>query len=64
MLRGVNVLSIGILALITMAIWFIQIHELIKPDEKQNNRKTLILTTFGCLLTTILTVDLIQNFLA
>ncbi|WP_404427767.1 hypothetical protein LG296_07055 [Ureibacillus chungkukjangi] len=57
-------MTMGILALITMAVWFIQINEFNKPKEKQNNRKTIILTSFGCLLTLVLTVDLFKNFLA
>jgi hypothetical protein len=60
----VSVLSIGILALVTMILWIIQINELLKPEEKQDNRKTIILTSFGCLLTTVLTVHLFQNFIA
>ncbi|WP_186731342.1 hypothetical protein [Rummeliibacillus suwonensis] len=57
-------MSIGILALVTMAVWIIQIYEFIKHEEKQDNRKTILLTSFGCLLTTILTIHLIQNFIA
>ncbi|PYF06094.1 hypothetical protein [Ureibacillus chungkukjangi] len=57
-------MTMGILALITMAVWFIQINEFNKPKEKQNNRKTILLTSFGCLLTLVLTVDLFKNFLA
>ncbi|WP_187393503.1 hypothetical protein [Bacillus sp. E214] len=57
-------MSIGILALVTMTIWIIQINELNKPEEKQDNRKTIILTSCGCLLTTVLTVHLFQNFIA
>ncbi|MFJ7637930.1 hypothetical protein ACIQZM_14250 [Peribacillus sp. NPDC097206] len=56
-------MSIGILALVTMALWIVQIHEFFKPEEKQNNRKIIILTSFGCLFTTILTIHQIQNFL-
>jgi len=54
----------GILALITMVIWVLQINELIRPAEKQDNRKTILLTTFGCLFTTILTINLFQNFIS
>ncbi|MFJ7829502.1 hypothetical protein ACIQXU_04720 [Peribacillus sp. NPDC097284] len=56
-------MSIGILALVTMALWIVQIHEFFKPEEKQNNRKIIVLTSFGCLFTTILTIHQIQNFL-
>ena len=57
-------MSIGILALVTMTIWIIQINEFNKPEEKQDNRKTIVLTSFGCLLTTVLTVHLFQYFIA
>ncbi|WP_197089934.1 hypothetical protein [Bacillus sp. FJAT-27916] len=57
-------MSIGFLALITMAIWVIQMNELMKPEENQDNRKTIVFTSFGCLLTTILTVQLFQHFIA
>ena len=58
-----SVLSIGILALVTMALWIVQIHEFMKPEEMQNNRKIIVLTSFGCLFTTILTVHQIQSIL-
>ena len=54
----------GILALITIAVWFKQINEFNKPKEKQNNRQTILLTSFGSLLTLVLTVDFFKNFLA
>ncbi|BDH60454.1 hypothetical protein MTP04_05840 [Lysinibacillus sp. PLM2] len=55
---------IGILALLTIVVWYIQINELIKPEEKKDNRKVIILTAFGCILTIVLTVNLFQNFIA
>lgn len=60
----VSVLLMGILALITIAVWFKQINEFNKPKEKQNNRQTILLTSFGSLLTLVLTVDFFKNFLA
>ena len=57
-------MSIGNLSLVTMVVWTIQIYELIKSEERRDNRKTIVLTSFGCLLTAILTVHLFQNFIA
>lgn len=56
-------MSIGILALVTMGVWIIQVNEFIKPEEIQDNKKIIVLTTFGCLLTAILTVHQIQNLI-
>ncbi|MGG4266265.1 hypothetical protein [Peribacillus simplex] len=56
-------MSIGVLALVTTVIWIVQIYELIKPEEKQDNRKIIVLMSFGCLLTTVLTVHLFQSFI-
>lgn len=58
-----SVLSIGILALVTMALAIKQSYELIKPEEKQNNRKIIALTFLVTLLTAVLTIDLIKNFI-
>ncbi|WP_088350678.1 hypothetical protein [Ureibacillus massiliensis] len=55
---------IGILALLTIVVWYIQINELIKPEEKKDNRKVILLTAFGCLLTAFLTIKLFQMFIA
>ncbi|MFK3960270.1 hypothetical protein [Pseudalkalibacillus hwajinpoensis] len=56
-------MSIGILALVTMALAITQSYELIKPEEKQNNRKIIALTFLVTLLTAVLTIDLIKNFI-
>jgi len=53
---------IGILALITIPVWTLLIYELIKPNEKHNNKKIILLTSFGTITTTILTVSLFQDF--
>ncbi|RCW64543.1 hypothetical protein [Saliterribacillus persicus] len=53
---------IGIIALITSAIWFVAIQEFFKPEKNQSNRKIITLTSAGSLLTLALIVYLFQKF--
>lgn len=55
-------MSIGILALLTVGIWFVAIQEFLKPEKTQSNRKIVTLTSAGSLLTLVLTISLFQNF--
>ncbi|MFK3937958.1 hypothetical protein ACI2JA_10695 [Alkalihalobacillus sp. NPDC078783] len=57
-------MTIGLLALFTMPVWMFQIHEFLKPKEQQNNKKIVLLTSLGSLMTTIITISLIQDFLS
>ncbi|QKX52804.1 hypothetical protein HF394_19425 (plasmid) [Planococcus glaciei] len=54
-------MSIGIIALISIVIWFVAIQEFSKPEKTQSNKKLITLTSAGTLLTLILTVSLFQN---
>ncbi|MDR4315359.1 hypothetical protein CHH55_02725 [Niallia circulans] len=56
-----NSTVILIIALVAIAIWSIQIYEFLKPSKEQNNRKIVLLTSAGSLLTIILTVSFFQN---
>lgn len=56
-------MTIGIIALITMAIWFVAIQELLKPEKTQSNQKIITLTSAGTLLTLVLTISLVQDFI-
>lgn len=54
-------MSTGIMALLTTLIWLVAIHELQKPERKQNNRTIIISTAAGSLLTLVLTISLFQS---
>lgn len=54
-------MSMGIISLITIGVWFVAIQEFLKPEKKQSNRKIITLTSSGSLLTLVLTVSLFQN---
>lgn len=54
-------MTILIIALITMAIWFFAIQEFLKPKKTQSNQKIIILTSAGTLLTLVLTFSLFQD---
>ncbi|MFD2627556.1 hypothetical protein [Oceanobacillus kapialis] len=54
-------MSMGIISLITIGVWFVAIQEFLKPEKKQSNRKIIILTSSGSLLTLVLTISLFQN---
>ena len=54
-------MTIGIIALISMAIWFVAIQEFLKPEKTQSNQKIIILTSAGSLLTLVLTISLFQD---
>ncbi|AYV66232.1 MULTISPECIES: hypothetical protein [Niallia] len=56
-----NSTAIFIIALAAIAVWSIQIYELLKPSKEQNNRKIVLLTSAGSLFTIILTVSFFQN---
>ncbi|MDO6848001.1 hypothetical protein Q4S57_08575 [Priestia megaterium] len=54
-------MSMGIIPLITFVIWFVAIQEFLKPEKNQSNRKIMILTSAGSLLTLVLTISLFQT---
>lgn len=54
-------MSIGIIALLSIAIWYVASKEFSKSEEEQNNRKLITLTAGGTLLTLVLTISLFQN---
>lgn len=54
-------MSMGILSLITFVIWFVAIQEFLKPEKNQSNRKIMMLTSAGSLLTLALTISLFQT---
>ncbi len=54
-------MSMGILSLITFVIWFVVIQEFLKPEKNQSNRKIMMLTSAGSLLTLVLTISLFQT---
>ncbi|WP_275210948.1 hypothetical protein [Priestia aryabhattai] len=54
-------MSMGILSLITFVIWFVAIQESLKPEKNQSNRKIMMLTSAGSLLTLALTISLFQT---
>lgn len=56
-----NSTAILIIALAAIAVWSIQIYELLKPSKEQNNRKIVLLTSAGSLFTIILTVSFFKN---
>jgi len=49
------------IALLSIAIWYVAIQEFSKPEKKQSSRKIVTLTSAGTLLTVILTVSLFQD---
>ena len=59
--RDVLHMSINIISIISIIIWFVLITELIKPSKEQNGRKIVTLVTAGSVSTLILTVSFIQN---
>ncbi|MBN8193464.1 hypothetical protein JI667_15040 [Bacillus sp. NTK074B] len=54
-------MSTGMLSLLTTLIWLVAIQEFLKPDKCQSNRKVMILTSAGSMLTPVLTVSLFQS---
>ncbi|MEM5001241.1 hypothetical protein [Priestia megaterium] len=54
-------MSMGILSLITFVVWFAAIQEFLKPEKNQSNRKIMMLTSAGSLLTLVLTISLFQT---
>lgn len=54
-------MTIGIIALLTMAIWIFAIQEFLKPEKTQNNQKIIILTSAGTVVAVVLTASLFQN---
>ncbi|MCR8848064.1 hypothetical protein NQ095_06565 [Rossellomorea sp. SC111] len=54
-------MSTGILSLLTTLIWLAAIQEFLKPDNNQSNRKIMIFTSAGTVLTLVLTVSLFQS---
>lgn len=54
-------MPMGILSLITFVIWFVVIQEFLKPEKNQSNRKIMMLTSAGSLLTLVLTISLFQT---
>ncbi|GAB1808460.1 hypothetical protein [Priestia megaterium] len=54
-------MSMGILSLITFVIGFVAIQEFLKPEKNQSNRKIMMLTPAGSLLTLVLTISLFQT---
>lgn len=55
-------MTIGIIGLLSIIVWYMSVKELSKPEKNQSNRKIITLTSSGTLLTLILTVSLFQNF--
>lgn len=55
-------MTIGVIALLSFAVWYVAIKELSKPEKNQSSRKIITLTSSGTLLTLILTISLFQNF--
>ncbi|MEI3605420.1 hypothetical protein SPD48_06920 [Pseudogracilibacillus sp. SE30717A] len=55
-------MTMSIIVIASAFIWIAAIYELIKPSKKQNNRKIIILTSFGTLSTLIITISLFQGF--
>ncbi|TXL57798.1 hypothetical protein FHP05_14845 [Cerasibacillus terrae] len=55
-------MTMTLIIIASMFIWIVAINELIKPSKKQNDRKIIILTSFGTLSTLIITVSLFQSF--
>ncbi|WP_203334778.1 hypothetical protein [Planococcus beigongshangi] len=55
-------MTIGIIGLLSIIVWYMAVKELSKPEKNQSNRKIITLTSSGTLLTLILTVSLFQNF--
>ncbi|MBT2286498.1 hypothetical protein J7E78_23510 [Paenibacillus polymyxa] len=51
----------GIISVIAIAVWFVAIQEFLKPERKQSNRKIVVFTSAGSLLTLVLTFSLFQN---
>ena len=54
-------MTMTLIIIASMFIWIVAINELIKPSKKQNDRKIIILTSFGTLSTLIITVSLFQS---
>lgn len=54
-------MTIGIIAFLSFAIWYVAIQEFLKPEKNQDNRKIITLTSAGTLLTVILTFSLFQD---
>ena len=54
-------MTMTLIIIASMFIWIAAINELIKPSKKQNDRKIIILTSFGTLSTLIITVSLFQS---
>ncbi len=54
-------MTMTLIIIASMFIWIVAINELIKPSKKQDDRKIIILTSFGTLSTLIITVSLFQS---
>ncbi|MFD2210010.1 hypothetical protein ACFSMW_09805 [Virgibacillus halophilus] len=54
-------MSIGMIAVASTMIWIAVIYEIMKPSKEQNNRKIIILTSFGTLSTLMITIALFQD---
>ena len=54
-------MTMTLIIIASMFIWIYAINELIKPSNKQNNRKIITLISFGSLSTLIITVSLFQS---
>ncbi|MED3550213.1 hypothetical protein [Cytobacillus praedii] len=54
-------MAMSIIAIASAFIWIAAIYEIIKPSKEQNNRKIITLTSFGTLLTLIITISLFQS---
>lgn len=54
-------MTMTLIIIASMFIWIVAINELIKPSKKQNDRKIIILTSFGTLSTLTITVSLFQS---
>jgi len=59
--KGDAHMSMGIISLITFVIWFVAIQEFLTPEKNQSNRKIMVLTSAGSLLTLVLTISLFQT---
>lgn len=54
-------MNLTIISIASAIVWIAAIYELLKPSEKQNNRRIITLTSFGTLSTLVITISLVQS---